>query len=151
VYLKQQDSKNALLILNGDYNNDTILIRAILAAQNKTGQLKHKSFQIELTRLKQRIALLETRNDGLHLDTLAEYYLYIARRPIQAAKWARAHWQNQKTPRDTRLLLHAAIQANDISSIQLVQNWQQQNNLEDHWLKTELNKYASSFIVKVKT
>ena len=150
LHLKHQNTGSALSVLNGHDKNDALLLRAIRAADKKPGQNKDKSKQTNLNRLKQRIALLEVRNDNLHLDTLAEYYLYINRNPTKAAKWARAHWTNQKTPRDARLLLRAAVQANDINSIQLLRNWQQLHNFEDHWLELELSKYTSSDIMGVK-
>ena len=147
LYLQQNNLNEALLVLNGQYENDAILLRVVNILQKHAKQPENRPYQKLNTQLTHRIALLEARNDALHLDTLAEYYLNNKIKPAEALKWASAHWKNQKTPRDTRLLLRAAILANNREAIKTVQQWQQQHNLEDYWLDEQF-KNASPLLIK---
>ena len=71
------------------------------------------------------------QNQHLHYDLIAEYFLYFSPDSEIALNWAKKHWQQQKTPRDARLLLKVAIAANDEAVIEEVQHWQAMFQTED--------------------
>ncbi len=143
ILLQENNSLKTKTITLDYLHNDLLrlrYVRAINLIENNKAAEKNS----EYLKLKHRVEHYTEKNQHLHYDLLAEYYLYIKQDTGQALKWAKRHWQQQKTPRDARLLARVAQQAGDRLSKQQVINWQQFHGLEDKRLEKILHQQEIS-------
>ncbi len=140
ILLNERNAIKTILVTQDYLHNDLLLLRYVRANSLYEKNEDNKAY----IRLKDRIENYTRENQHLHYDLLAEYQLYIKLDAQQALVWAERHWQQQKTPRDARLLATVAEQVGDISSKQRVINWQQNYGLEDKLLERILAKQKLS-------
>jgi tetratricopeptide (TPR) repeat protein len=88
---------------------DSLLLRLALAKQ----QLAANDLPEIVNQLQARFAASRLRNENLHQGDEARFTLYLLRQPQAAMQLAKANWQLQKEPKDARILLEAAIAANE--------------------------------------
>lgn len=123
--------------LTRDYlQHDPLMLRYVRAL-NIQGDLRTSAHFCEL---KRRILNYDEKKSHLHYDTLAEYYYYFNQGQALAIKYANKHWQQQKTPRDARLLAKVAASQYDEPAIQSIQQWLVVNKTEDALLKSLLSE-----------
>ena len=132
--LLEEKNYSKVTAITKDYlNNDLIMLRYVRAL-NIQGDLRTSDHFCEL---KRRVlnyigtSNYSKQNQHLHYDLIAEYFLYFSADSELALNWAKKHWHQQKTPRDARLLLKAAIEANDDAVIEEVKHWQGMFQTED--------------------
>lgn len=73
--------------------------------------------------LRERFAEAQWRGTLLHQRDFARFQLDVENRPELALEHARANWQDQREPLDTRLILRAANGAGDQATLENVRQW----------------------------
>jgi len=121
--------------LTEKYKNNDLLALRYVRALKLSGQHENSKVYSELS---QRIENYTEKTRHLHFDLLAEYNLYFKHDTQAALQWAKRHWQQQKTPRDARLLAFVSAQAGDTDAAKLVSDWMKKYSLEDKRLMTLL-------------
>ena len=108
-------------------SNDGLLLRLALAED-----------AANLPRAKEHVATLQARFDASHArgDTVhrreeARFALHLAHDPRAALVLANANWGVQKEPWDVRVLLEAALGANDAEAARPILEWLDRTHLED--------------------
>jgi tetratricopeptide (TPR) repeat protein len=114
-------------LLRGRTAADPLLLRYALALQAQHSN--ELPAQVEL--LRDRFAASRLRGDRVHLREEARFTLHLLNAPQQALKLAQENWQVQKEPADVRILLEAALAANDAAAVGVVRDWLGNCGLED--------------------
>ena len=110
---------------------DGLLLRLTEAetALNLPMALRHQQ------NLADRFAAAQARGDTTHLAEEARFQLRLRGDTTQALRLARANYQEQREPRDARVLLEAAIAARDSAAAQDVRDWLRTSGFEDARLR----------------
>ena len=95
---------------------DGLLLRVALAKQ----QLGSNDLPQLIIQLKARFTASRLRGENLHQGDEARFELYLLKQPQQALRLAQANWVLQREPKDARILLEAAIAADDPAAAQPV-------------------------------
>ena len=140
ILLSERNGSKTILITQDYLHNDLLRLRYVRAKNLYANDVNNKEYLI----LKDRIEHYTEKNQHLHYDLLAEYQLYIENNAQQALVWAKRHWQQQKTPRDARLLATVAAKTGDKEIKQWVTDWQQAHKTEDKPLADILNEQKLS-------
>ncbi len=114
-------------LLDDDIRPDDLLLRLALAEQ----RLDSLQLSNHLNSLRARFAANRLRGDTLHLRNAARFTLYLLNDPAQALQLAQKNWALQREPWDARLLLEAALKADDPDAARPVLNWLATSQLED--------------------
>lgn len=85
--------------------------------------------------LDDRFAAAKLRGDTTHRAEEARFQLRLRKNPVLAVQLAVANYQEQKEPRDARVLLESALAAQDHSAAQAAQAWLQSSGFEDPRLR----------------
>jgi tetratricopeptide (TPR) repeat protein len=94
--------------------------------------------------LAERLEAVRMRGDAIHGREQARFALDLHHDPIAALEYARQNWKVQKEPADARLLLEAAVAANDEAAARPVIDWIRQAGLEDRTLAPLVAKLEGS-------
>lgn len=130
ILLEQKQYKQVEKLTYDYLENDGLLLRYVRAL-NIQGDLRTSS---HFCGLKRRMLNYTKEKKHLHYDTLAEYYYYFNQGNEQAMQWAVKHWQQQKTPRDARLLAKIAASQFNEPALDSITSWQAENKTEDKLL-----------------
>ena len=114
-------------LLQGETRADTLLLRLTLAEL----RLRHKNFDQHAELIKDKITAAKARGDTVHQGDEARFTLQVIKDPDAALKLATSNWDVQKEPRDTRILLEAALAANKPEAALPVLKFLEQTRLED--------------------
>jgi Tfp pilus assembly protein PilF len=108
-------------------SSDSLLLRLAEAeaALKLPAAAKHKQT------LADRYAAARARGDTTHRAEEARFELTLRNDPPTAVALARANYAVQREPRDARVLLEAAIAANDPTGVQMVRDWLRSSGFED--------------------
>jgi Tfp pilus assembly protein PilF len=106
---------------------DPLLLRYALALQAQHSQ----ELPAQVEQLRDRFAASRLRGDRVHLREEARFTLHLLNVPTAALKLAQENWQVQKEPADVRVLLEAALAADDTAAIDAVTEWLRNSRLED--------------------
>lgn len=128
--LDQKRYNDAYQLLKNDARVDGVLLRLALA-QSKLN-MPQAAQNIEA--LKIRFAANRLRGDELHLREEARFTLELLNEPNNALALAIKNWAVQKEPADLRILLEAALAANNPIVKNDVVVWLRESRLEDHHL-----------------
>ena len=111
--------------------SDALLLRLALAekALNAPGLSEH------IQALQARFDAAALRGGALHQQEEARFHLYLLGQPSRALALARANWALQREPRDARILLEAALAANDPAAALPALDWLSRSNYEDPHLR----------------
>jgi Tfp pilus assembly protein PilF len=85
--------------------------------------------------LDDRYAAAKLRGDATHRAEEARFHLRLRNNPAVAVQLASANYQEQKEPRDLRVLLEAALAAKDADAAKPARDWLQSTNFEDARLR----------------
>jgi len=135
ILLAEKQYKKVEALTKKYLQHDPLMLRYVRAL-NIQGDLRTSAHFCEL---KRRILNYDDKKAHLHYDTLAEYYYYFNQGQDLAHKYANKHWQQQKTPRDARLLAKVAASQYDEPAIQAIQMWLAENKTEDALLTSLLS------------
>lgn len=128
--LTQHEPEKVIQLLEKKTQVDALLLRYALALQD-AGSAAAPRYRAMLA---QRFDAARLRGDTIHQREQARFELELVRDPVTALKIARQNWQIQKEPADTRLLLQAAVAANDPASVATLAVWLRSTGLEDRSL-----------------
>jgi hypothetical protein len=118
-------------LLNDWSRSDTLLLRLALAEKGTQAP----SLDGHVRALKARFEAAALRGDKLHQQEEARFHLYLLGQPARALKLAQENWTLQREPRDARILLEAAIAANDPTAAQPALDWLTRSGYEDPHLR----------------
>ena len=119
--------EEVLLLLRDKTAADPLLLRYTLALQAEHS----KELPARVEQLRDRFAASRLRGDRVHLREEARFTLHLLNAPQAALTLAQENWQVQKEPADVRILLEAALAANDAAAVDGVRKWLKNSRLED--------------------
>ena len=134
--LDQQRPAEVRALLEDNTRADALLLRLALAEK----QLDSALLQTRLESLEARIRAARLRDGITHLGSTARFNLHLLNRPAEALNLALANWEVQHEPRDARLVLEAALAAENPGAAQPVLEWLRKTGLEDIQLATLAEK-----------
>ena len=127
LMLAQGRAEEARDIIGDDLRPDLLLLRRAEAA-HAMGEAAFDGFARDLDA---RFAASAARGDNRHLREEARFRLLMPGEARRALVLAQRNWQIQHEPEDARVLLAAALAANDNDAAQPVIAWVQDSKLED--------------------
>jgi hypothetical protein len=119
--------REVLELLQGYTRSDPLLLRYALAL--KAGRSPELSARVE--QLHDRFEASHLRGDRVHLREEARFVLHLMNEPNAALRLARENWEVQKEPADIRILLEAALAAQDSAEADAARDWLKKTGLED--------------------
>ncbi|HPF58310.1 MAG TPA: hypothetical protein P5149_13130 [Candidatus Competibacteraceae bacterium] len=118
-------------LLQDEQRADNLLLRLALAER----RLNDAAWQRHAEVLEARFVAARQRGDATHIVTEARLQLDLRQQPREALELARRNWaQGQREPQDARLLLEAALAANQPEAAREVLDWLERVRLEDERL-----------------
>ena len=123
-------SREVVRLLTGFERIDALDLRLVLALQ-ATGDAGFAAARDDLAA---RFAAARRQNDAVHLRDASRFALEVAHDPPAALDFAQRNWVTHKTPDDVRLLLAAALAAEDAAAAQPALDWIAATHLEDRRL-----------------
>lgn len=129
--LDENRHREVVELLKGKERSDVLLVRLALAEKALTlPQAKEHEAAIRA-----RFDAARLRDDKLHIQDEARFYLYFLNDPREALRLARENWQTQHEPSDARMLLEAALAAQDAAAAKPALEWLAQSRIEDRHLQ----------------
>jgi tetratricopeptide (TPR) repeat protein len=126
-FLLDQDRPDEVVeLLEDESRIDPLLLRLALAEQ----RLDAAALGEHLALLQDRFDAARRRGDSVHLREEARFNLHLLDRPGEALELARRNWAAQREPADARILLEAALAANQPAAAQPVLDWLERTGLE---------------------
>jgi tetratricopeptide (TPR) repeat protein len=119
--------QDVVALLRDKIAADPLLLRYALALQAQNSN----DLAVQVQQLDDRFAASRLRGDRLHLREEARFTLRLLNAPAAALKLAQENWQVQKEPADVRILLEAALAADDNTAVDEVKEWLRNSGLED--------------------
>lgn len=120
---------------------DILLLNKLIAAV----RLNHQSDIQRLNQLFQnKIKETKLRGDTPHINVLARYELEYNHNYSKASNLALQNWRQNKEPDDLKLMLQAAIQANDITTFNEAVTWIEKNHMEDSRFKKMIQQFKKN-------
>ncbi len=107
--LDQHQPQKVLSLLQDKSRIDALFLRTALAKQ----QLADRDLAQVAQALEARFAASRMRGENLHQGDEARFTLHVLNKPDAALQLAKANWQAQREPKDARILLEAALAAQD--------------------------------------
>jgi predicted Zn-dependent protease len=120
-------SQEVLALLRDKTRADPLLLRYALALQAQNS----KELPAHVEQLRDRFEASRLRGDRVHLREEARFTLHLLNAPQAALTLAQENWQVQKEPADVRILLEAALAADDAAAVDAVKEWLKNSQLED--------------------
>jgi predicted Zn-dependent protease len=120
-------SQEVLALLRDKTRADPLLLRYALALQAQNS----KELPAQVEQLRDRFEASRLRGDRVHLREEARFTLHLLNAPQAALTLAQENWQVQKEPADVRILLEAALAADDAAAVDAVKEWLKNSQLED--------------------
>jgi hypothetical protein len=127
-------------LLQDETRADTFLLRLALAEQGS----KHKAFNQHAGLIQDKMAVSKARGDKVHQGDEARFTLQVLKDSEAALKLAASNWDMQKEPSDARIMLEAAIAANQTDAALPVLKFLEQTRLEDARLQPLLKWVKAS-------
>jgi hypothetical protein len=140
LLLDQQRFEEVETLLQEETRIDSLLLRLTLSER----ELGSAQFPNHLEALKARFAASRQRGDALHQGEEARFTLHLLKQPKEALGLAQANWTVQRQPRDARILLEAALAAQDPAAAQPVLEMLKRTALEDAQLKRLAAQFGES-------
>ena len=120
-------SQEVVALLRDKTRADPLLLRYALALQAQNS----KELPAQVEQLRDRFEASRLRGDRVHLREEARFTLHLLNAPQAALTLAQKNWQVQKEPADVRILLEAALAADDAGAVDAVKEWLKNSQLED--------------------
>ena len=111
--------------------SDPLLLRLALAEK----VLGAPVLEEHVRTLKSRFDAAAMRGDKLHQQEEARFNLYLLGQRPRALALAKENWTLQREPRDARILLEAALAANDPKAAQPALDWLARTGYQDPYLR----------------
>ncbi len=120
-----------------DWARSDILLLRLALAEHALGAPEAKD---HIAALKARFDAAALRGDKLHQQEEARFNLYLLGDKARALALARENWKLQREPRDARIVLEAALAANDAGAGREALDWLERSGHEDPLLRAEAAK-----------
>jgi len=140
LLLDQGRQAEVQVLLRDHLHVDGLLLRHTIAAQVAPAKA------IAIAELQARFDAANRRGDAIHQREQARFELQLRRNARLALKLALANWQIQKEPADLRILLEAALAANDPAAARPALAWRRQHGLEDGIIASLARKLGGGVI-----
>ncbi|MDD1612450.1 MAG: hypothetical protein LUQ57_04840 [Methylococcaceae bacterium] len=105
--LDQRQPQKVLALLQDKNRVDALFLRIALAKK----QMADHELDQAIDELEARFAASRLRGENLHQGDEARFALHLLNKPEDALRLATANWQAQREPKDARILLEAALAA----------------------------------------
>jgi len=130
--LDEKRHKEVISLLRDKERSDVLLLRLALAEKtlNTARAAQHQAV------IRARFDAARMRGDKLHIQDEARFYLYFLNNPQEALRLAQENWLGQHEPSDARILLAAALAANDKAAAQPALAWYTRSRIEDRHLQS---------------
>ena len=122
---------DVVALLGGWTHSDPLLLRLALAEQ----ATRSPALDNHVRTLKARFDAAARRGDKLHQQEEARFQLHLLGDRARALALARENWTLQREPRDARVLLEAALAANDPAAARPALEWLARSGYEDPSLR----------------
>lgn len=129
LLLDQQRAREVLVLTQDQLRIDALLLRHALALKQMPG--RESALRDASSELAARFAAAQQRGDATHQREQARYELHLRADSNAALALARQNWAIQKEPADIRILLEAALAANDLAAAAPAIAWVNRHALED--------------------
>ncbi|WP_460501686.1 hypothetical protein [Dyella jejuensis] len=110
--LDQGRAQEAINLVSGDTQSDTSFL-VLVTAETALGLSRAKG---DVAEMNARFKSMEQRGDHVFMREQSSYTLHILHDPNVALELARQDWQVQRSPKDVRVYLEAAIASQDPSA-----------------------------------
>ncbi len=134
--LDQNRPDQVVALLKDDTRADGLLLRLALAEQ----MLGSANSAQHIEELKARMAAYRLRGDNIHQREEARINLALLKQPKEALRLALLNWEVQREPWDARLVLEAALAADDFNAAKPVIAWLARSKMEDKVLQQLMEK-----------
>jgi len=121
----------AVALLKDWTRSDALLLRLALAEK----AVGAPALDGHVRALKSRFDAAALRGDKLHQREEARFNLQLLAQPARAVVLAKENWALQREPHDARILLEAALAANDAKAAQPALDWLARSGCEDPYLR----------------
>lgn len=135
ILIDQKRFDDVIKLTEKNLRYDPVLLRYVRAL-NIQGDKRMNGYFCEL---KRRVLSYKNKKEHLHYDTKSEYQLYFTDDIETAMKDIQQHWNQQKLPRDARLISKVGVLKGEFEVLDEVRQWQLANKLEDQALTQILN------------
>ena len=122
---------DVVALLGGWSHSDALLLRLALAEK----ATRAPALDDHVRALKARFDAAARRGDKLHQQEEARFQLHLLGDEARALALARENWTLQREPRDARVLLEAALAANDPAAARPALEWLARSGYEDPRLR----------------
>jgi hypothetical protein len=127
LMLRQGRTTEVLSLLQGDEQQDNLLLRmAIAATRLRTTEARQLSDAFQ-----SRYEAARRDGDTTHLREQARFLLEVRNHPTEALNLAALNWSVQKEPADVRIYWAAATRAGSTQDLRRVREWMQHMHYED--------------------
>ncbi len=133
--LDEKRYDEVIALLKDKERSDILLIRLALA--EKASKAPKAAEHEEMIRT--RFEAARMRGDKLHIQDESRFYLYFRNNPTESLRLAQENWQGQHEPSDARMLLEAALAAQDVAAAQPALAWYAQTHIESPHLQQLVN------------
>ena len=130
-----------LLIAHTD--NDSLLLRLSIAEQ----QLGHPDATSHRSLLAQRLAIWQQRGETAHQREQAYHALWFGTAD-QTLQLARLNWQKQRESADFSLYAQAAMRANSLDDLKILQQWVKSTGFEYPRLNQKIAQHINQIMTK---
>jgi tetratricopeptide (TPR) repeat protein len=128
--LDRNRPQEVLALLEHEARIDPLLLRLALAGQS----LGAPELSGHVADLAERFAEARMRGDTVHQREEARFNLHLLKQPDDALRLAQTNWGVQREPWDARLLLEAALAADQPAAARPALDWLAASHLEDKHL-----------------
>jgi Tfp pilus assembly protein PilF len=128
----------ALALTDAHASSDALLLRRALALKQLDQPQRLRS---DLAELAARFDAAQRRGDRVHLREQAMYTLHLLGDARAALALAQDNWAVQKEPADARILLEAALAANNGAAAEPVLQWLARTGLQDQALQALASRF----------
>lgn len=125
--IDQDRAREAVELLKDETSVDTLLLLLALA-EHEVGS---PNLAEHVRELGERFEASNLRNDQRHLREEARFALYLMDQPDRALELAKANWAIQHEPEDARILLEAALAADQPEAARPVLEFMDRTGLQD--------------------
>jgi hypothetical protein len=138
--LDEDRPAEVLELLDGESRIDPLLLRLTLAER----RLGVAGLDEHVALMQARFDAARRRGDSMHLREEARFTLDLLDRPPRAVELALENWATQREPSDARILLEAAVAAQDPAAAQPVLDWLARTGLQHVRLQALVDQLAEA-------
>ncbi len=121
-----------VVTLLADWTRSDALLLRLALAEKAVGA---PALNEHVRTLKARFDAAALRGDKLHQQEEARFNLHLLGEKSRALALAKENWTLQREPRDARILLEAALAANDAGAARPALDWLERSGYEDAYLR----------------